>query len=154
MNREFTGRHALAVFCGAFAVIIGVNLVLAWQAVATFPGLVVANSYVASQNFDAERAAQDGLGWTVDARISGGLLQVRVSDVAGIVRPASISATLGRATNMSQDSTPAFDWTGEAYAAAVDLVPGYWTLWLEMTAADGTGFRRRMPLMVSAADRS
>ncbi len=152
MSREFTGWHALSIFCGAFAVIIGVNLVLAWQAVATFPGLEVANSYIASQTFDAERAAQDGLGWTVDARIRGGMVEVQVTDSGGIVQPAAISATLGRATNVSQDTTPVFDWTGDAYAAPVDLVPGYWTLWLEMTAADGTQFHRRIPLIVAVAD--
>ncbi len=31
-ERQFTGRHAAMVFVGAFSVIIGVNLVLAWSA--------------------------------------------------------------------------------------------------------------------------
>ncbi len=58
-EREFTGRHAAAVFVGAFAVIIAVNVALAVSAVRTFPGLEVANSYVASQEFNARRAAQE-----------------------------------------------------------------------------------------------
>ena len=51
-ERKFTGKHALAVFVGAFGVIIAVNLVLAYNAVKTFPGLEVKNSYVASQEFN------------------------------------------------------------------------------------------------------
>ena len=52
--------------------IIAVNLTLAFKAVTTFPGLEVKNSYVASQNFDADRAAQQALGWQVAARIEAG----------------------------------------------------------------------------------
>lgn len=37
-ERQFTGKHALAVFVAAFGVIIAVNLVLAYSAVKTFPG--------------------------------------------------------------------------------------------------------------------
>ncbi len=51
----------------AFAVIIAVNLVLAFKAVRTFPGLEVENSYVASQTFDAERTAQEALGLDAEA---------------------------------------------------------------------------------------
>ena len=62
---EITGKHVLAITVSAFAVIIGVNVVMAWKAISTFPGLEVKNSYVASQTFDADRAAQQALGWTL-----------------------------------------------------------------------------------------
>ena len=71
-ERQITGRHVLIGFVGAFSVIIGVNLVLAWSAVRTFPGLEVKNSYVASQEFNERKAAQEGLGWTVEADHAGG----------------------------------------------------------------------------------
>ena len=64
-EREITGRHVLLGMVGAFGVIITVNVVMAWQAVSTFPGLEVKNSYVASQTFDAERKAQLALGWVL-----------------------------------------------------------------------------------------
>ena len=54
-TRKLTGWHVLAIFTAAFGVIIGVNLTLAFNAVATFPGLETGNSYVASQSFDARR---------------------------------------------------------------------------------------------------
>ena len=52
MTRPLTGKHVLAITLVAFGVIIGVNVLMAVKAVGTFPGLEVANSYVASQDFD------------------------------------------------------------------------------------------------------
>ncbi|HEU0223277.1 MAG TPA: FixH family protein, partial [Paracoccaceae bacterium] len=54
-----TGRLVLAVALGAFGIVIAVNLVLVFAATRTFPGLVVPNSYVASQDFDRSRVAQE-----------------------------------------------------------------------------------------------
>lgn len=71
MTRELTGRHVLAITLGAFGVIIAVNLLMAFKAVSTFPGLETPNSYVASQVFDAERVAQESLGWTVTPTMTG-----------------------------------------------------------------------------------
>ena len=62
MARELTGRHVLAITLAAFGVIIAVNMVMAVKAVSTFPGLETPNSYVASQRFDRDRAAQAALG--------------------------------------------------------------------------------------------
>ncbi|MGC1495700.1 MAG: FixH family protein [Sulfitobacter sp.] len=152
MTRPLTGWHVFAMFVGAFAVIIGVNLTLAFQAVATFPGVVTKNSYISSQHFDADRAAQDALGWDVDATVTDGRLRLSIADQSGTpVFPPQVSATLGRATHVADDMTPVFSWNGTALTAPVDVVPGYWTLWLEITAADGTAFRRRIPMQVKAA---
>jgi nitrogen fixation protein FixH len=151
MKTPLTGWHVFAMFVAAFAVIVGVNLTLAFQAVGTFPGLVTKNSYVASQHFDADRAAQDALGWEVEARVTGGTLHLAITDKGGLpVEPASVKATLGRATHVAEDRTPVFTWTGTDMTAPVDVPPGYWTLWLEMTATDGTPFRRRIPMTVKA----
>ena len=59
MTREFTGWHMLGLMVGGFGIIIAVNLTLAWNAIATFPGLETRNSYVISQSFQADRAAQN-----------------------------------------------------------------------------------------------
>jgi nitrogen fixation protein FixH len=145
-----TGPKALAIFSSFFVVIIGVNLVLAWQAIATFPGLEVENSYVASQNFDADRAAQEALGWHVAAAVHHGELQVAVTGPDGApVEVASIAGIFGRATSVRDDQRPAFVFDGTLYRAPV--VPaggGNWNLRLEMTAADGTLFRQRLALIV------
>ena len=55
-DHPFTGRHMLAVVFAFFAAIIAVNLVMAFLATGTFPGLVVKNSYVASQGYNQRLA--------------------------------------------------------------------------------------------------
>ncbi len=53
----FTGRHMLAVMLAFFGTIIGVNLLMAYYATSTWSGLVVPNTYVASQEFNGKAAA-------------------------------------------------------------------------------------------------
>ncbi|MGJ8627356.1 MAG: FixH family protein [Sulfitobacter sp.] len=152
MKRTLTGWHVFAMFVGAFTVIIGVNLTLAFQAVATFPGVVTKNSYISSQHFDADRLAQDGLGWDVGASVKNGLLHLTITDANGVpVQPTVVGVTLGRATHVNDDITPAFSWNGTDLTAPVDVVPGYWTLWLDLTSEDGTPFRRRIPMQIKAS---
>jgi nitrogen fixation protein FixH len=83
--REIKGWHVLAFTVAAFGVIIAVNLVMAYKAISTFPGLEVENSYVASQTFDADRKAQEALGWTVAPGYDGakGELVLAFTDAAG-----------------------------------------------------------------------
>ncbi|GHG88999.1 FixH family protein [Pseudodonghicola xiamenensis] len=149
-EREFTGRHALMVFVGAFTVIIGVNIWMAYKAIRTFPGLEVKNSYVASQEFNTRRAAQEALGWTVNVRYAGGLVIMTVTDGAGApVRAAEIAATIGRATERQDDFVPAFDFDGVAYVAPAELRPGKWDLRLKAQDRDGTEFVQRLVFHVN-----
>ncbi|MFD0857593.1 FixH family protein [Roseovarius aquimarinus] len=148
-GRRLKGWHVLAMFVGGFSIIISVNLLLAFSAVRTFPGLETESSYVASQTFDDDRAAQDALGWDVGLALQDGMLVLDIIGPEGApVRPEIVSATLGRATSVAEDRTPDFAWTGSALAAPVDLAPGNWNLRVELLAEDGTAFRRRIPLVV------
>lgn len=87
VRRPFTGRHMTIILVCFFAVVIGVNVLMARFAISSFGGTVVDNSYVASQNFNewlAEARAERALGWSVtvdkdrdgraivDARDAGG----------------------------------------------------------------------------------
>lgn len=148
-ERKFTGRHALAVFVGAFGIIIGVNLTLAYSAISTFPGLEVKNSYVASQEFNTRRDAQVALGWTVDIKHTGGLVIMEITDETGRpVRAAKVDATIGRATERQDDITPAFEFDGTAYVAPAELRPGKWDLRLKALAGNGTEFTQRLVFFV------
>lgn len=148
--RKLTGYHVLAIFGGAFAVIIGVNLVLATQAIRTFPGLEVKNSYVASQTFDADRAAQLALGWSVTAGIERGQLRLRFEGRNGPVEPRLDSVILGRPTYTGQDRKPELVFDGTEFTAPVEgIEPGNWDLWIEATAGDGTRFHQRLDLKVA-----
>lgn len=148
---RLTGWHVLGIFASAFAVIIGANLTLAVNAVQSFPGVETRNAYIASQSYDARRAAQEALGWLVTARIAGDRLSLRITDAAGrAVRPARLSAELGRATTRRDDRAPELRFEAGAFVARAALEPGRWILRLEAEAADGTPFRQRLPLWVAA----
>lgn len=148
--KEITGWHVLGIFGGAFAVIIGVNLTLAYQAVATFPGLETRNSYVASQSFDADRAAQQALGWSVTADVAGTELHLWIDDALGPVVPHITAATMGRATHVGDDFAPLFRHDGTRFVA--DIPPlglGNWNLRLEAEATNGAAFRQRVIVRVA-----
>lgn len=147
-GREITGRHVLIGFVAAFGLIIGVNLVLAFAAVRTFPGLEVRNSYVASQEFDVRRAAQEGLGWTVRAEHAGGLLVLGITDSGGRpVEVARIEATVGRATHVREDQTPELRFDGQAYVAPLTLGEGNWNIRMMAWDHAGTLFEQRVVLV-------
>lgn len=139
-----TGKKFLAIMVSAFAVIIGVNLFLAFNAVATFPGLEVKNTYVASQTFDDDRAAQLALGWDVGAKVEAGQLRLSFSKDGAPVEPEIVSAVLGRATNVASDETPILVFDGSDFTAPVDLAAGNWNLRLVAKAEDGTEFKQRI----------
>ncbi len=149
-TRELTGRHVFMITAGAFSIIIGVNMVLAFNAVATFPGLETKNSYVASQKFEADRAEQLALGWTVDAEVTNGELVLSLLEADGTpARPTVLEGTFGRATHVADDVTPEFTFDGAVYRAPVEAGDGNWNLRLTATAEDGTEFRQRVIVRVS-----
>ncbi|WP_298293542.1 FixH family protein [uncultured Litoreibacter sp.] len=148
MPSEFTGKHVFAMFALAFGTIIAVNLTLAYQAVATFPGLEVKNSYVASQKFDADRAAQQALGWDVSAVVNGSELRLIILKDGIPISPEIDQAVFGRATSVAADQTPEFRFTGDALIAKVEAGAGNWNLRLKARAEDGTLFQQRVIVRV------
>jgi nitrogen fixation protein FixH len=146
---ELTGRHVFAITAGAFAVIIGVNMVLAVKAVTTFPGLEVANSYVASQGFDARKAAQERLGWSMTTDWADGRLSLVIADAEG--RPVQVDelqVLVGRTTEATDDVWPSFVPAAGGYAAEVALGRGKWMVKVTARAADGTVFEQRSELFI------
>ncbi len=155
-EREFTGRHMLIITVGFFAVIVGVNLFMAFKAVGTFSGLEVRNGYVASQQFDRNRAAQLELGWRAIAGFEGAdQLRLDFTDAEGrfieAADIAEIKAEIGRPTERLEDQELSFQRAAQGYylAPITPLRPGKWYLRLEARAADGTLFQQRLSLHVS-----
>jgi len=146
-SREITGKHVLFGFVSAFGLIIVVNFFMAYNAVSTFPGLEVKSSYVASQNFEADRAAQLALGWDVSAEIVGDEVRLSIRDRNGApVMASSLDAILGRATHTGDDRIPEFIYIDGVYVAREELNPGNWNLRVSVEAPDGTPFRQRIVL--------
>lgn len=144
--RRFSGRKMLAFAVGLFTMIIGVNVVLATWAVKTFPGLEVANSYVASQVFDKNRSAQQALGWRAVPDYQDGVLSIVLVDRNNLPAPvADFTATIGRPTHVRDDQTPEFTRDDQGvFRAPVHLAPGAWVIHLSAHAPDGTLFQQRI----------
>lgn len=148
-EKPLTGRHVLAIACGAFACIIAANLTLAYNAVQSFPGIEVANGYVASQRFEAERAAQARLGWGATARYERGRLTVALADRAGGVPPVErMRVRLGRPTTEAVDLTPVMTWTTRGWTADLALDPGLWRVDVVAEGPAGEPFRQHLVVEV------
>lgn len=148
---EITGRQVFGFTAGAFGIIISVNLLLAYKAVSTFPGLEVANSYVASQDFDRDRLAQEALGWSLSASYEAGeqRLYLRFVDAEGRTAPvADLTVLVGRTTEAREDQTPMLQQAAGLWTAPLTLDRGKWLLRVEALAKDGTRFSQRISLFV------
>lgn len=142
--KKITGWHVFAMFAGGFGIIISVNMALAVNAVRTFPGLEVKNSYVASQSFDADRSAQTGLDWQAQAQVRNGHLYLSFTKDGQSLQPEITSAIFGRATTVTQDQTPEFQFDGVSFVAPVSAGLGNWNLRVVAVAGDGTTFKQRI----------
>lgn len=97
MRGPFTGRHMAAILVVGFGVVIAVNFLMAFLAARDFGGVVVDNSYVASQHYNgwlkqAER--QRTLGWdATPRRHTSGVLEVAT---AGVPAGADVVAEIRR----------------------------------------------------------
>jgi len=80
---QLTGYHVAAMFIAFFGVIIAVNLTMAWFASSSWTGLVVKNSYVASQHYNEKIEAarsQKAMGWRTEFGYSNNLLKLSITD--------------------------------------------------------------------------
>lgn len=106
--REFTGRHMAIIMVLFFGTITAVNIYMATSASRSWTGLVVKNSYVASQKFNdnAKKARkQNALGYKGALSYSQGKLNFAVTDKKQM--PASLSnirIKLGRPTHVLRDT--------------------------------------------------
>lgn len=131
MTRTFTGWHMAAIMISFFAVIIAVNLTMAYFARSSWTGLVVKNSYVASQSFnqDAEIARQQqALGWQMKLNVKRDAVQLSVLDrenqsMAGL----RIRAVLQRPTDEAGDQVLKLQETGAGiYRTDAVIGVGVW----------------------------
>jgi len=131
-----------AIMVGFFAVVIAVNLFMARQASATFGGVVVDNSYVASQHFNRwldEAAAERALGWkadlgrTVDGRVTLALAGPATASIRGVARHP-----LGRQSDVTLRFVP----TGTGRFVTDEVLPaGRWRVRIEARGEGGKLWR-------------
>lgn len=133
---RFTGWHMLAVLVAFFGIVIAVNVTMATLATQTFGGVVVENSYVASQHFNRwlkEAHAQDQLGWQLKADAKDGRVTARIDRVAGATVTATARHPLGLLANIELRFTETAP--GE-YVAQERLPAGRWRVHLHVVRGD------------------
>lgn len=138
MSTPLTGRRVLAIFVAGFGIVFAVNITMAVLATRTFPGMVVENSYVASQNFNEGLEAgrvQKARGWQVTPQLQGRALRVtaRKADgaaISGAQVQALLTHPLGHVPPARLKLLPG---PGGSYAAT--LPPGLWDM--ELTVERG-----------------
>lgn len=149
MMKELKGYHVLLIAVGGFGIVIAANLAMLFAATGTFPGLVVKNSYVASQEWNKKTAAQIALGWHADLTYSDGTLTVRLTDTKGApVADADLTVTVGRPTRNTEDKVLTVTAADGAYTMPVALAPGRWRI--AVSTASGPAFRKSA--MIEIAD--
>ena len=149
----FTGRHMLLIMVAFFGVTITVNLVLAFFATSSWTGLIVKNSYVASQEYNeklAEARAQDALGWVSDLQHQSGELAFELRDESGGPLSAfEVRVICSRPTHEAEDLDLVLRETAPGrYAASVPLAPGLWNAEVNAVAPNGRTFRKLYRLSV------
>ncbi len=150
MTRELNGRHVLAIAVGAFAVIVGANVAMLVAAVGSFPGLVVKNSYVASQGWNKRSEAQAALGWKTAVSYNGQQLFVRIRGKDGLpVQGLALSARLGRPSSAAEDRVITLAGTPDGYRAEAALSPGVWRI--DLSAPDYPAYSQQAELFVQGA---
>jgi len=146
---KFSGRHFLLIMLGAFGVIIAVNLTLAYFALGSFPGLDVANTYVASQQFEARRRAQEKLGWQSRISYENGVLILSLLDRNGLpAKPQSLTLRVGSATTMREDRNLKPVPAGDGFAVPIELPAGNRVIFIDALAEDGTHFSERHSMVL------
>jgi nitrogen fixation protein FixH len=147
--RVLTGRRIALIALAFFLTFLIPNIVLMWTAIGTFSGLVVSDSYTASQQFDRLRAAQVALGWTVEVDQADDVLAFGITDAYGHnIRPATLAVTVGRPTTSRSDQPHVMEATPTGYPAHAPLAPGSWRVEISATATDGTACRQSRDIHV------
>lgn len=154
---EFKGRHLAIMFLCFFGVIITVNFSMAYIAVTNWTGLVVKNSYVASQDFnrDLEAAKRQKLaGWSSDISYDAGTLEFNLKDAnKKPVSATKVSAKIGRPAFEQLDHEVVFSTLGTGeFKVNNPLGPGPWRI-VVSAEIEGQPYRRDVRLFVTSAGK-
>ncbi len=150
---EFTGRHMLIIMISFFGIVIAVNIGLAVMASRTFTGLVVENSYVASQTFDkdtAKLAADAAKDVHPEVSFTNGFVHLKFATGSGqAIEVKDPRLTLGHAVSAATDRPLSLAAVGRGeFEAPANLDRGYWEGKLTATLPDGSVWERPVRLEV------
>lgn len=128
--RPFTGRQFLAWMVGAFALVLAVNVALAWWAISTFSGEVPHGPHPAGLRMAQVLPKPEAdLGWGVTLAGAGRTLTLSVTARdGGPVAGLGVSARLARPVTDRETRPLVFADRGDGVLAAdlSDAAPGQW----------------------------
>lgn len=136
----FTGWHMTAVMVLFFGTIISVNFYMAWQATHTWSGLVVKNTYIASQEFNgkvAEAKALAATGVAGHITIEDGKIAYRISQPNGTpVEADVITLNFKRPVGEREDFSVVLEAKGAGlFELDHQVSPGAWIVEADATVA-------------------
>ena len=159
--RQFTGWHFLMFIVGFFAVIISVNLTMAYFAVDTFSGLETEDAYRKGRDYNQTLEAakrQASLGWQEEVTLSLAGLGANaahhiVVTLKGAEAEEGMKARLllkRPATNVDDQLVVLVETTPATFEGVVErLEPGRWKISLIVERSEGVVFRKNSEIMVS-----
>jgi nitrogen fixation protein FixH len=136
----------LFIMLAFFGTVIAVNLIMATFARTSWTGLVVKNSYVASQEFNekaAEGRAQAARNWRPVLDLQPGTISFRLNDRSGASIPlSSVSVTFRRPAYEAEDFVIELIRRGDgAFAARADIRDGIWIIEASADFGEARAFR-------------
>jgi len=151
-GREFTGRMFLAIIVSFFAVVIAVNLVMAYFANSTWSGLVVPNSYVASQEFNGKVAAAEAQlarGWQYKLAVAPGRVAFTLATQAGApVSAGAVTVVFRRPVTDREDMRLELARDGDAWQAPATLADGAWIAEIDAEIGEAAPWRETLRFTV------
>ena len=137
-TKQLTGRHVLLMLVAFFGVIISVNIIFITQAVSSFTGEDVKQSYRQGLEYNKTiqtRSEQASLGWNVTTNVISSSEKkqhyiIQMFDEHNLpIQNLDISGTFKRPTNLAKDEEVVFTERGNGiYEAQINLPKGQWQL--------------------------
>jgi nitrogen fixation protein FixH len=152
-TKGFTGRHMLLSMLAFFGVIIAVNVTMAIFARTSWTGVVVVNSYVASQEFNAKMAetrAQAALKWKGILAIQNHVVRYRLVDRAHApVLLKRVRISFKRPVNDGEDHVIMLAPDGDGgFAMPHQVADGVWLIGIEADAGLTKPYRETLRVHV------
>lgn len=156
--KEFTGWHMFGVLALFFGTIITVNMWLAYNAGATWTGLVVKNTYIESQLFNARVEtldAQTAKGWTTKVDYDAGVLRVQLLDAMKVpLADKKVIGLIGRPVHEGQDQTVSLFAKDGYFVAPVALTSGLWRVTVQASDAGKEEWVQTLRFTIGANGKS
>lgn len=154
---KLTGRHVFLILLAFFGLIIAVNVTMATLAAGTWPGLVVANSYVESQRFNtrvAEAREQLALGYALEFEQANDELSLALRGADGNgVRILGGTVRIGRPVTRTEDRLIDVPAAPSGVVSMPDVLgPGLWIADIALQLENGRIWRDETRFTVTDGD--